>query len=98
MFLSPMLFNIYIKHRIYINDLAVKIDALEKGVMINNRDVSISLFADVLLSANQENLQCMLNELNIWCQYNKMSINVSKSNINHFRNECSKKLFCFCLW
>lgn len=68
-------FRLYIN----INDLAVKIDALEKGGMIHNENVSFLLFAHdtVLLAENPENLKCMLNEQNIWCQYNKLCINVA---------------------
>ena len=82
--LSPLLFNLYI------NDLALRIKALGKGIDINRENVSILLYADdiVLLSENEDNLQFMLNELNSWCAINNMSINCSKSNIIHFRPLC----------
>lgn len=38
--LSPQLFNVYI------NDLALKIDALGKGIKIDEETVSILLYAD----------------------------------------------------
>ena len=77
--LSPMLFNLYI------NDLAVKLDSLNKGIDIDGTNCSILLFADdiVLITDNPENLQCLLNT---WCVDNKMSINIDKSKIVQFRN------------
>ena len=55
--LSPVLFNLYI------NDLALKINALGKGIKIDDESVSILLYADdvVLLAENETDLQCMLN-------------------------------------
>ena len=81
--LSPMLFNLYI------NDLAIRIDSLGKGIDIDGVNCSILLFADdiVLISDNAVNLQCILDELNIWCTANCMNINANKSNVVHFRNK-----------
>ena len=60
--LSPLLFNLFI------NDLALRIKALGKGVMANEDLISILLYADdiVLISGNAEDLQLMLNCLNEW--------------------------------
>ena len=79
--LSPLLFNIFI------NDVAVRIKALGKGVMIDEDLVCILMYADdiVLISENAEDLQLMLNCLNEWCGANAMSVNASKSNVVHFR-------------
>ena len=83
--LSQVLFNWYI------NDLALKINALGKGIKIDDESISILLYADdvVLLAENETDLQCMLNVLSNWCNTNKLFINSSKSNIVHFRN-CGK--------
>ena len=82
--MSPLLFDLFI------NDLALHIEALGKGIDIDLENVSILLYADdiVLLSDDEDNLQFMLNELNNWCALNDMSININKSNIVHFRPCC----------
>ena len=85
--LSPVLFNLYI------NDLALKLNALGKGVKLDDEIVSILLYADdvVLLAENEADLQAMLNALGDWCYTNKLSINTTKSNIVHFRNPSVNK-------
>ena len=79
--LSPLLFNLFI------NDLALRIKALGKGVHVDDQHVSILLYADdvVLMADNAQDLQNMLDLLNDWCLANKMSVNASKSNVIHFR-------------
>lgn len=79
--LSPLLFNLYI------NDLALNINALGKGITLNDEKISLLMYADdiVLLAENECDLQSMLNELSRWCNINSMSINVKKSNVVHFR-------------
>ena len=79
--LSPLLFNLFI------NDLAVRIKALGKGVCLDSDIVSILLYADdiVLIAETAEDLHLMLNCLNVWCSANCWSVNPSKSNIIHFR-------------
>ena len=78
---SPLLFNLFI------NDLALRIKALGKGVLIDEDLVCLLMYADdiVLISDNAEDLQLMLNCLNEWCSANSMSVNASKSNVIHFR-------------
>ena len=39
----------------------------------------------ILLAENEENLNCQLDVLNIWCGTNKLQINRDKSKIMHFR-------------
>ena len=80
--LSPMLFNLYI------NDLALKIDALGKGVEVDDTRVSVLLYADdiVLIAESEMDLQAMLDTLGAWSKNNLITINVAKSNIVHFRN------------
>jgi hypothetical protein len=55
--LSPIVFNVFI------NDLAVKIRALELGIDIGGEKVCIRLYADavVLLADKEEDLQAMLH-------------------------------------
>ena len=79
--LSPFLFNLFI------NDIALRIKSLGKGICIDNENVSILMYADdiVLIAENDEELQHMLNELKNWCNVNSMTINFTKSNIVHFR-------------
>ncbi len=78
--LSPQLFNMFI------NDLAMNIKALGKGIELENELESILLYADdiVLLAANEADLQFMLDMLHEWCDRNSMVLNCSKSNIVHF--------------
>ena len=79
--LSTLLFNLYV------NDLAIKIKHLGIGIDIDGEKVAIMLYADdlVLVSATENNLQILLQELNTWCQNNGIRINIQKSNIIHFR-------------
>ena len=79
--MSPLLFNLFI------NDLALRIKSLGKGVNIDNENVSILMYADdiLLMAENEEDLQHMLNELNNCCNNNSMTIKITKSNIVHFR-------------
>ena len=81
--LSPTLFNFFI------NDLAIGIKDLQKGVNIGNLQVSILLYADdiVFLSESKIGLQSMLNYLFSWCKEWGIEINESKSNIVHFRKQ-----------
>ena len=62
---------------------------------MGDEEVCILLYADdiVLLADNKQNLQVLLNTLNEWCNRNDLSINVSKSNIVHFRFESVPKSF-----
>ena len=79
--LSPLLFNLFI------NDLALKIKSLGKGVDIDNERVCLLLYADdiVLIADNAEDLQALINTLYEWCNINCMSVNPKKSNVVHFR-------------
>ena len=75
--LSPLLLNLFI------NDLALKIKSLGKGVDI----VCLLLYADdiVLNADNATDLQAMINTLYEWCNINCMSVDPKKSNAVHFR-------------
>ena len=90
--LSPLLFNLFI------DDLALRIKSLGKGVSIDNDVLSILLYADdiALVAENAADLQLMLDCLNEWCGRNSMSINPSKSNVVHFRpNSLQRVAFDF---
>ena len=82
--MSPLLFNIFT----CINDLALRIKALGKGVMVDEDLICIILYADdiVLLSENADDLQLLLDCLNEWFGMTGMPVNASKSNIMHFRS------------
>ena len=73
--LSSILFNLYI------NDLIVKINSLDIGIDIGGEKVGILAYADdvVLLAESENDLQILMDELNIWCEHNKLEVNVSKS-------------------
>ena len=50
-------------------------------------DIGILVYTDdVVLIAENEELQQMLNELNLWCENNKLEVNINKSKVIHFRN------------
>ena len=77
-----MLFNLYL------NDLAFKVNALGKGVKIDDTVVSISLYADdvVLFAESEADLQAMVDTIGAWCKNNLILINVAKSNTEHYCN------------
>ena len=79
---SPVLFNLYI------NDLALYLKSLGKGIKCDGDKVCILLYADdiVLLADTEQDLQFMLNALHDWCASNDIVINVRKSNVIHFRS------------
>ena len=73
---------------LYINDLALEVNLLGKGVPIGDQDmVSILLYADdvVLLSETEEWLQDMLNTLHGWSRDWMQGINYNKTKVMHFR-------------
>ena len=88
--LSPLLFNLFI------NDLALRIKLLGKGVSVEDNLISILLYADdtVLISENASDLQLMLTCLIEWCCSNSMSVNTSKSNVVHFRPNSVPRVTC----
>jgi hypothetical protein len=79
--MSPVLFQLYI------NDLATNIKALNCGVQIADRNLSILLFADdiVLLAGNANDLQRMLDVVHDWCCKWRLCINEEKTKIVHYR-------------
>ena len=78
--MSRVLFNLYI------NDLALYLKSLGKGIKCDDDTVCILLYAHdiVLLTETEQDMQFMLNALHYWCAYNDMVINVRKSDVIHF--------------
>ena len=78
---------------LYNNDLIVKINSLDMGLDIGGEKVgTLANEDDVVLLAESENeLQILMNELNIWCEHNKLEVNVSKSKNVHFRTQSKPK-------
>ena len=85
--MSPSLFAFFI------NDLAVELKSLQKGIAIDDYNVSILLYADdvVIISDNEEDMQAMLDHVNSWCSKWRLLVNNSKSKIIHFRKEISTR-------
>ena len=85
--LSPILFNLFI------NDFAVTVKALGKGIDVGNEKICVLMYADdiVLLADSEIDLQSMLDSLNSWCNANHMLINPSKSQIVHFRQRSATR-------
>ena len=85
--LSSMLFNLYI------NDLIENINALNMGIDIDGQKIGMLVYADdvVLLTETEDELQYLLNELNRWCDINKLEVNASKSKVVHFRTPSKAK-------
>lgn len=54
------------------------------------------MYADdiVLFAENENDLQVMLNQVNDWCSRWRMNVNVTKSNVVHFRKKRTKKTNC----
>ena len=79
--LSSTLWNIFL------NDLVDEINNLNVGIPIDDHMLSILLYADdmVLLAENEQNLQLMIQKLDEFCSKWRLTINVDKTNIIHFR-------------
>ena len=80
--LAPTLFAIFI------NDLALEINALSCGVTIGDGEqVSILLFADdiVLISDTEDGLKSMMKTAGEWSRDWRLKINYTKTKVTHFR-------------
>ena len=77
----------------YLNDLASGVNALNCGVNVNERNVSILLYADdiVLIAEDEKSLQKMLDFIEKWCAKWRMAINPDKTQIVHFRHHNTTK-------
>ena len=71
---SPTIFAVFI------NSLAQKIKDMNVGVSVDERKVSILLYADdiVLIRETESELQAMLDELVVWCKTWRMKVNIEK--------------------
>ena len=85
--LSPTLFSIFL------NDLTLMINEANLGISISGRNIGILLYADdiVLLAKNELNLQRQLDILNTWCNKWRLTVNLTKSEIIHFRKTRKKQ-------
>ena len=61
--LSPTLLSIYL------NDLAIELKDLNLGITLGDMHIYILMYADdiVLVCANEQKLQTMLDHVNTWC-------------------------------
>ena len=85
--ISPFCFNMYL------NDLIEDINSLGCGIQIGNQNISMLCYADdiVLMATKETDLQNMLTKLEVWCNLWRMSINVDKTKIVHFRPQRVQK-------
>ena len=89
--MSPILFNLFV------NDFAVVVKALGKGVEIDDGEkVCIMMYADdiALLADNENDLQSLLNLLDNRCSVNHLVINPIKSQIVYFRHRSVLRTNC----
>ena len=72
---------------IFINDLVYDINSLEKGICIDGRIVTCLSYADdfALICENEQALECVLECMYGWCKKWRVTVNVKKSNVIHFR-------------
>ena len=79
--LSPTLFSIFL------NDLAIDIKNLNSGILIDDYNLTILLYADdiVLLAPSPEKLQKQIDYVHQWCKKWRMNVNSEKTQIVHFR-------------
>ena len=70
------------------------INVANLGISISGRNIGILLYADgiVLLAENELNLQRQLDILNTWCNKWRLNVNLTKSEIIHFRKTRKNKL------
>ena len=81
--LSPLVFSLY-----NISDLVTSLNTINIGVPVEDKTVCVLLYADdiVLLADSVDNLQSLLDEVHLWCQFNSLCINESNlTKIVHFR-------------
>ena len=69
------------------NDLIEEVKDLNLGIKFGEEMLSALLYADdiVLLAENEEDLQQQLNIVHSWCSKWRISINMDKTKIMHFR-------------
>lgn len=86
--LSPTLFAMYI------DDLVDQLKAKNVGIVCGECVVSSLLYADdiVLLAPDEENLQLQIKIVEEWCQRWRMSLNIAKTKVIHFRKKYRNKM------
>jgi exonuclease III len=87
--LSPLLFGLFIDRFEKVID---RLLCSESGVQLGLSRLKILLYADdlVLMADSSAELQDMLNTLGIFCCYNAMTVNIKKSEVVVFNNDCSE--------
>lgn len=85
--LSPTLFAMFI------DDLVDCLKEKNCGVMCGDCSVASLLYADdiVLLAPDEQSLQSLLDAVEEWCRKWRMSLNISKTKIMHFRKKVRGK-------
>ena len=62
-----------------------------RAVKVGDITISLLMYADdLVMLAPDEDEQCLLDTLNIWCVKWRLQINQDKSQIVHFRNQSRK--------
>ncbi len=81
--LSPNCFSLYL------NPLLTELKASQVGVSIENSIISVLAYADdhVLVAENESDLQHLINILENWCYRWRLSVNVDKTKVMHFRTK-----------
>ena len=72
----------------FINDLIKELSKIDEGVIINgNRTVNTLAYADnlIVLATSERGLQRLIDVTNEWCCQWRITINVDKTKIIHFR-------------
>ena len=79
--LSPTLFSVFL------NDLANAIKSEKLGITIGTKNVGILMYADdvVLIADDESKLQREIDILKDWCIKWKLNVNLTKSQVMHFR-------------
>ena len=72
----------------FINSLALEINSLNCGINLDEFQISTLFYADdiVLLAGNERDLQVMIDCVDTWCKKWRMTVNVDKTNVVHFRH------------
>ena len=88
--ISPTLFSVYI------NDLAQEINGLNCGINVDDIMVSTLLYADdiIFIAPTAENLQKMFDKLNIWSRKWRLTVNLEKTKVIHFRTSTVHQNAC----
>mgnify|MGYP003686683855 CR=1 FL=1 len=69
------------------SDLANEIKETNRGIPVNDDNICLLLYAVdiVLLAENENDMQHVLDILWKWCEKWRINVNISKSNVMHFR-------------